>query len=321
MTIYIRRFACILSILCTTCVHAATQEVRIEGRKSVTVTTPIVTVADIANVSSLVAGNDEAIIALKKIKVAEAPKPGGKSTLTASTVLQALRANGVDVNAIGYHLPRVISVQRAGRKVLEQELRAVIENLLKQTKRDIAVRSIDFDRDLSVAPGEVEMSASLFETQKKGTMGFTFEVEAEDTEKQHFEVEAEVEEWRDIPVASRSIQRGSVIDVGDIKMARFNVSSLPGDVALDPKAVYGFEANKNISFGEVFQKRKLAIPPVIEMGATVTLLYSTGVLEATASGVAIESGALGDDIKVRNDSSKKIILGKILEPGVVGVNK
>ena len=310
-----------VSMLCCTCVQATTQEVRVEGRKSVTVTRPVVTVGDIANVSSQVPGNDEAIIALKKIKIAESPRPGSKTTLTAATILQALRANGVDVNAIGYHLPRVISVQRAGRKVLEQELRAVIENLLKQTKRDIAVRSIEFDRDLSVAPGDLEMSASLFETPKKGTLGFTFEVLAEDAEKQHFEVEAAVEEWRDIPVASRAIQRGSVIDVGDIKMARFNVSSLPGDVALDPKAVYGFEVNKNIAFGEVFQKRKLAIPPVIEMGAIVTLLYSTGSLQATASGVAIESGALGDDIRVRNDSSKKIVLGKILEPGVVGVNK
>ena len=71
----------------------------------------------------------------------------------------------------------------------------------------------------------------------------------------------------------------------------------------------------------MFQKRKLDIPPVIDMGALVTLVYRSGGIEATASGVAIESGALGDEIRVRNDSSRKIILGKVLEPGIVGVSK
>ena len=60
---------------------------------------------------------------------------------------------------------------------------------------------------------------------------------------------------------------------------------------------------------------------MVEMGAMVTLVYRSGGIEATASGVAIESGAQGDEIRVRNDSSRKIILGKVLEPGMVGVTK
>lgn len=300
---------------------AATQEVILEGRTAVTVTQPFVSLGDVADVSSRVAGNDDAIIALKKIRIAESPLPGAETTVTASTILDALRANGVNTDAVGYRFPRVISVQRAGRKVLQQELRAVIEEVLKQSDRDISLRALRYDEDIAVTPGDIEMSASMFQTNKPGELGFSFEVESDKKTVQQFDVFATVEEWREIPVATRSIRRGSVIDVNDVRMARYNVSALPGDVALEPNSVYGLEASKNISFGEVFQKRKLSIPPVVEMGDIVTLVYRSAGIEATASGVAIESGAEGDEIRVRNDSSRKIVLGKVLEPGLIGVGK
>lgn len=302
-------------------VYADTRDVRIVGRQEVTVTTPSVTIADIAKVTSRSPGNDDALIALKRIKVAAAPKPGKKNTIAANGVLDALRSNGVDLEVVGYQLPRVITVQRAGRPVLEAELRAVIESVLSSTGRDITLREVSFDEGLSVVPGDIEMAATMFETPRPGKLGFSFEVTGQDSTVQRFDVLASIDEWRQIPVAIRSIERGSTVEVHDLKMARFNISQLPDDVALEPEAVYGFAADRNISFGDVFRKAHLSIPPVIEMGGSVTLLYRKGALEATASGVAIESGAIGDDIRVRNEGSKRIIMGKILEPGLVGVGK
>ena len=39
----------------------------------------------------------------------------------------------------------------------------------------------------------------------------------------------------------------------------------------------------------------------------------------TAVGTALENGGLGQDIRVRNDSSKKIVMGRVIEPGLVMV--
>jgi flagella basal body P-ring formation protein FlgA len=301
--------------------NAESRAVRIVGRKNVTVTTPAITVADIAEVTSQTPGNDEALIALKRIKVAAAPKPGQTSTIAANAVLDTLRNNGVDLQVVGYKLPRVIAVERAGRPLLENELRAVIESVLATTGRDITLRDVSFDEKLSVVPGDVEMAATLFETQRPGKLGFSFEVTSKDSEVQHFDVMATIDEWRQIPVATRSIARGATVEVNDFKMARFNISQLPDDVALEPESIYGLAADRNISFGDIFRRAHLSIPPVIEMGASVTLLYRKGALEASASGVAIESGAIGDEIRVRNESSKRIIMGEILEPGIVGVGQ
>ena len=42
-------------------------------------------------------------------------------------------------------------------------------------------------------------------------------------------------------------------------------------------------------------------------------------LEVTATGTAIDSGAIGQEIKVRNEGSKKVVSGKVEGPGIVVV--
>jgi flagella basal body P-ring formation protein FlgA len=47
--------------------------------------------------------------------------------------------------------------------------------------------------------------------------------------------------------------------------------------------------------------------------------YQSEFFEATASGVALENGGIGQEIKVRNDASKKVVSGQVLEAGIVRV--
>jgi len=300
---------------------ASEKNVHVVGRKEIVVTKPELNLGDIAECSSKIAGNDETVIALKKISLGDSPAPGREKTLSAAFVLDHLRSNGVDLNAVGYMFPRIVKIKRAGRKLQQDELLAVIERVLTDSKRDVLVRGVDFDDNVFVSPGEITLSAQTFDSPRPGRLGFSFLAESDGERPIRFDVLAKIDEWREIPVASRPITRGSILQPEDIQRARFNVSELPKDVAFNEKNIFGLKVSQNIAYGEVFRKNKLDIPPVIEMGAMVTMVYSVGKLKATASGVALESGAVGDDIKIRNDSSKKVILGRVLEPGLVGVSK
>ena len=69
----------------------------------------------------------------------------------------------------------------------------------------------------------------------------------------------------------------------------------------------------------MFSKNSLEIVPDIEVGGSVTLVYKNGSLEATSTGIAMEAGIIGKEIRVRNESSKKVVRGKIIEAGQVQV--
>jgi flagella basal body P-ring formation protein FlgA len=102
-------------------------------------------------------------------------------------------------------------------------------------------------------------------------------------------------------------------------MARLNVGQLARDVTHDDKKIIGFEASRPIRVGETFSKAKLIVPPIISAGQRVTISYRAGLLEATASGIALDTVGEGETVKVKNESSNKIITGIALEAGLVGV--
>ena len=103
-------------------------------------------------------------------------------------------------------------------------------------------------------------------------------------------------------------------------MARLSTASIPKGAADQSTAIVGLATNSNIALGEVFQRAKLAIPPVVASGSRVTMIVRTSFLEASASGIALESGIEGQEIKVRNESSKRVVSGKVTANGTVIIN-
>ena len=128
-------------------------------------------------------------------------------------------------------------------------------------------------------------------------------------------------ERAEVPVARRPLPKGEVVGPDDVMMARMNISKLPKDVAAEGGGVVGYKVGKDVAPGEVFRLDKLAIPPLVESGTRVTLVYRSGLLEATATGTALDSGLAGQVVKVRNENSKKVVSGTVLETGLVEVKQ
>ena len=131
----------------------------------------------------------------------------------------------------------------------------------------------------------------------------------------------EVREYVQVPIAKHALPKGAIISSGDVKMARARLSDIPTDSAMDSREIVGQAIKYPISHGEVFSRRKLSLPAMVTRGARVTLRYRSSLLEATASGIALEEGALGQRIQVRNDSSKKMITGEVISPGLIEVTR
>jgi len=293
--------------------------IQVIGRTEATVTGATVRLGDIAVISSSDPRDDDAIIGLENIVVDASPTPGRENTLSAQRVLDRMKAGGVDLDTVAYTLPRTIVARRAARTVTEGELLPAIEAALKQSGRDIVVKRLVVPGDVHVAPTDTVAGVTPFTSRTQGRLGFTVGMRAESGESASFNVEAIIDEWMQLPVAKRSLSRGTIVTADDVMLARLNVSGLPGDTAREERGVVGLATSSDISFGEVFRRNKLAIPNAIEANSRVTLVYRSAGFEATASGLALEGGIVGTEVKVRNESSKKIITGTILEPGLVGV--
>lgn len=308
-----------LFLLGCAAVQADERSISINGRSAITVTTATIHLGDVAEVLSKTSTDDDAVIGLQKLFIGTSPQPGAQLTLSAAEILGKLREQGVNLNKVIYTLPRIMTIQRAGREVQPRELEGIISQFLQKKSRDVSVKQIVFDKPVTVDPSTTTYEVTGEGRRENGKHFFSIATTAKDEPSQSFEVAALLEEFKDLPIANRPIAKGAVINAEDIGRARFNIAMLPRDFTENEQSIVGLAANNDIGSGEVFRSSKLALPIAIRSGEKVIMRYQSGLLEVTASGIAAGEGALGQEIKVRNENSKKIIVGEIIEPGLVRV--
>ena len=123
----------------------------------------------------------------------------------------------------------------------------------------------------------------------------------------------------EVPVAVQRLPGGMVARHGDVRMARVHVASLHAEVARDPAAVIGMQLKRQVPAGMPIPLADLMHPLQINRGEPVRMQLQAGGLTLSGQGVALESGAAGERIRVRNISSNAVIEAEVLGPGAVRV--
>lgn len=316
-------FALVALCLGALSVAAETQKaspnlIRVQGRGEAVVTEGTIRLGDIAQIDSPNVRDDEAIIHLKRIAVGASPKAGETILLDGSQVLERLRDDGVRLDSLRYTLPRSISVTRAFREVKMEELERALNAFITKGEKQLDLKQILVDKPVKIPTDSLGLEVVALQTTKPGHIGVDFKSVA-GSDEVRFQMKALADEWRMMPVAARPMAKGAIVTGNDIQLARMNATALGKDSIENLADVIGRSLTKDVGQGEMFKASSVVIPPVITAGSRVTVLFRQNRLEITAGGTALENGGLGQDIRVRNDSSKKVVIGRVVEPGLVTV--
>jgi flagella basal body P-ring formation protein FlgA len=114
-----------------------------------------------------------------------------------------------------------------------------------------------------------------------------------------------------LPMLKRRVQSNEVISADDIEWMAWPATHLRKSTVIDPKDLIGKSPRRIISQDRPIREDEIANPALIAKGMQVTLVYKTPTLEIKTLGEALDSGAKGEVIRVRNIASKSIIEGTI----------
>jgi flagella basal body P-ring formation protein FlgA len=179
---------------------------------------------------------------------------------------------------------------------------------------DISVGNLDNRLRLTNCGSPVE-----FINQDQSGLGGNISVKAQcDSGKVwSVHVPAQVTIYREIAIAARDIARGEVISLAHIDTNLVNVSSIRQAFLPEAESIIGKEAKRNIGKGEPFKTALLDAPTAVKRGELVTLESLAGSIKVSSAGTAMADGRVGQKIRVRNNSSERIISGVVISQGLV----
>jgi flagella basal body P-ring formation protein FlgA len=293
-------------------------DIRVQGKADVIVTEPTIRLADVAVVESAAVSDDEAMIELRNIALGASPQAGESKTLQGIEILEKMKDAGVRLDSLVYTLPRQIKVTRAYREVNTAELEKALKSFLAGQDREIEVKHLVTAKAVKIPADSFGVEVVRIQPIQPGQFGIDYRSRA-GSDEVRFQMRAIADEWRVMPVAARALKKGELISASDVQMSKVNATVMGSDSIEQIGDVVGRAVVRDVGQGQMFTTASVVVPPVITAGSRVTMMYRYGRLEAAAVGVALESGAERQEIKVRNESSKKIVGARVIEKGVVQV--
>lgn len=119
-----------------------------------------------------------------------------------------------------------------------------------------------------------------------------------------------------VAVAAAPVGPGKALAESDVTLERRDVTNLPDPIGIVDDAV-GQTSRRSLRAGDVLRASQLAAPIVVKRGDPVTMTARQDGIEVSMGGEALDAGARGAVVRVKNSASGQIVRMRVLDAGTV----
>ncbi|MEW5796546.1 MAG: flagellar basal body P-ring formation chaperone FlgA [Candidatus Zixiibacteriota bacterium] len=134
------------------------------------------------------------------------------------------------------------------------------------------------------------------------------------------QVRLRISKFADVLVCTDKIQRHDLLTESNVELKRFDITNLREQPVISLDELPGQRAKRNLRVGSILTAAAIEPIPTVEIGGEVTIVYSDEWGSITAPGEALESGLIGDRVRVKNRASGKVIMATVASGKTVQVN-
>ncbi len=132
-------------------------------------------------------------------------------------------------------------------------------------------------------------------------------------------IQARVELFQDVWVAQQRMERGQVVEDDAVESKRIDVLKERAVPLPNSFKLTGYELAMPVPAGKVLTRRDIIEKELVKKGQMVDVLVSQGSLSLRMKAMALEGGAAGITVKLRNLDSRKEFFGEVVAEGQVSV--
>lgn len=124
-----------------------------------------------------------------------------------------------------------------------------------------------------------------------------------------------------VVVSARALARGQQLAAADLRVEERDTSRMHRAYFSDPQTLIGQRTRRQIAPGKLLHPGLVERRQLIRRGGLVKIVARHGGLQVSMKGKALENGALGEQVRVRNTASGRDITGEVVAAGVVEVSR
>jgi flagella basal body P-ring formation protein FlgA len=126
--------------------------------------------------------------------------------------------------------------------------------------------------------------------------------------------------YQPVLVLTQGVQRGDILNRDLMSLERRDVSGLRGDFVDAIEQADGMRILRAMPAGAILSRKTMAFPTLIKKGDDVTISSDKPGFVIHMSGKALMDGAAGQKIRIKNQSSGRVIQATVLNSGLASVN-
>ncbi len=256
--------------------------------------------------------------ALAGVDLGPAPAAGAPRRLEGAAILRRLQESGMDPSATRYAIPATVRVERTAQEVSAEAIRTAVLNIATDALPEgETIRDLDVAGPIRIPAGPYEARVSTPQHGRPGRRRFDVQLVQEGTVLATVPVTARTTARGQVVLTKQPVARGAVLTRADLVVEERDRDAVPSDAVTTPEQAIGMEARVALAGDAPLPRTALAAPVVVKKGDLVMMIVETPRMRLTAAGEALEAGAAGSGIRVKNRASKQEVAGKVIEHGLV----
>ncbi len=134
-------------------------------------------------------------------------------------------------------------------------------------------------------------------------------------------IPATIEAFEKVVVLTKPIKRGSIITSEYLTMKKRELSKIRGEYLTSPDKAITQQVTRLLLAGTVLKASHLSKPVLVKRGQDVTIQTQSSLLNISTTGKALMNGTEGQRIRVKNNSSNRILQATVITADIVSVNQ
>ena len=204
----------------------------------------------------------------------------------------------------------------ATREYLEREVAEYLQRSQIQARHQVEINRLD--PRLRLASCDQPLATKL-ESPTQPVGRATVRVSCEGSSPWSVFVPAQIHLFREVVVAKRALQRNSTLEAADIVLAERDVGLLNQGYLTSLDQALGNKLTRSAQPDQVLLPSHVSPAEVVRKGDQVVISAKNSTINVRMPGEALSNGALGSQIRVKNQRSGRVIRARVTGPGQVEV--